>query len=502
VTDQPTLIQQLAEWASELDLGDVPERVVELAKSQVLSQLAAARAGMSHPIGAALVRAFGPPLQPDAKQSACVLAGLTAWLQMDDTAYAGHLSNSTVNVPLAYACANGDPGAERRSGRDVLTAVIAANECAARLTAAATLGPFRGQSATHTHLAGAVSARLRLAGAPSRQWVNALALAFGMPPRVLAPAFIGSDTKVLNAFTPVRMGLDACDAAAAGLTGAAEILEHPQGFLSRFSSVPLPEVVTAGLGKRWHTDTLSFKLHPGGPGVDAAVDCAAEVVRQLGPLDVEDIEEATVHTSWYTVFTERSVARLANPHAPVSVLVLSTPYTVATTLLTGALTPADFAPPLLHEPRRWALAERVRVVHDPELTRDSFRCLVPFGEALRIAGPRAVDWEFGAQGEDLATLGLGDLLGDAAAPSESFEDATKATGARLTVRLATGRTVTQQRDIPLGGAGPHTRAHHADLVRNKFLGTGGDEAIADAVAVLDKLSADELSDLVRTALRM
>ncbi|GAA3075364.1 hypothetical protein GCM10020000_70640 [Streptomyces olivoverticillatus] len=125
-----------------------PPRVVELAQSQVLSQLAAIRAGLAHPRGRDLVRAFGPPLQDDPARSACVLAGLGSWLNLDDTAYAGHLSNSTVSVPVAYARALGLSGAE------LVTAVIVANECAARVTAASTLGPFRGQMAVQTSLVG------------------------------------------------------------------------------------------------------------------------------------------------------------------------------------------------------------------------------------------------------------------------------------------------------------------------------------------------------------
>ncbi len=46
-----TLTEQLAGWASTLQLEDVPDRVVDFACSQVLSQLAAARAGAQHPLG-------------------------------------------------------------------------------------------------------------------------------------------------------------------------------------------------------------------------------------------------------------------------------------------------------------------------------------------------------------------------------------------------------------------------------------------------------------------
>jgi 2-methylcitrate dehydratase PrpD len=149
-----TPLEQLCAWAARLTYEDIPERVRALAASQILSQAASIRAGYAHPLGARMITAFGEPFQPDARQSACVLAGLGSWLNLDDTAYAGHLSNSTVAVPLAFAYARG------LDGLALLTAVVAANECAARITASATLGPLRGQSAVHTHLAGAVAGRL------------------------------------------------------------------------------------------------------------------------------------------------------------------------------------------------------------------------------------------------------------------------------------------------------------------------------------------------------
>jgi 2-methylcitrate dehydratase PrpD len=487
-----TLLEELSDWASSFDLDDVPPRVVAFARSQVLSQLAAARAGMSHPLGEAVQKAFGPPLQPDAARSACVLAGLTSWLHFDDTAYAGHLSNSTATVPIAYAHALG------LDGRALLTAVIAANECAARIAASATLGPFRGQNAAHTHLAGAVSGRLRSERAPAQRWVDAFAIAFSMPPWPSLRGFLGSDAKVLSAATPVRAGLDACDAAAAGLVGPADILEHPDGFLARFATVPLPDAVTAGLGTRWHTETLSFKVHPGGPGLDAAVDCALDLRRELGALEPDDIDEVVVTTSLYTMVVEqRSSAYLSGPRSPVSALVFSTPYTVATTLLTGDLVPDDFAAPAVDDPRRWQLAGKVRVEQDIEMTRDSLVCTVPFGEALRQAGPRAVPWldEVGGQW-------LVDLVGEIAAPSESFEYAEKVTPARVTVRLADGRELARERAIPVGAAGPETRAHHGELVRRKFLATGGSVEVADTAAALDHATAGDVARMLEAALAL
>jgi 2-methylcitrate dehydratase PrpD len=485
-----TLIENLSGWASGLELDDVPDRVVRFAASQVLSQLAAARAGTQHPLGQAVIRGFGEPWQADAGQSAFVLAGLTSWLHFDDTAYAGHLSNSTATVPLAYAHALG------LDGRRLLTAVIAANECAARITAAATLGPFRGQNAAHTHVAGAVSGRLRAEGAPVEHWVNAFGIAFSMPPRPFLRAFLGSDAKVLSAATPVRMGLDACDAARAGLIGPSDILEHPDGFLAAFSSVPLPDAVDLDLGRRWHTETMSFKVHPGGPGLDAAVDCALDLRRELGPLHVDDIDEIVVTTSMYTLVVDQKATEFIDAErSPVSALVFSTPYAVATTLLTGDYTVADFTTPAVADPARWELAAKVRLEHDAEMTRASLISEAPFGEALRQAGPRASKWL-----EEVGTQWLVDLVGEPAPPSESFQTATKATPARVEIRLRGGAVHSRERSIPVGAIGPDLRANHADLVRAKFLGTGGSPEVADIAAALESATAQDVREMLDRSL--
>lgn len=482
------LVTTLTAWAAGFRLDDAPDRIVALATSQVIAQIAAIRAGSRHSAGAKLVRAFGPPFQSDPRRSAAVLAMLGSWLNLDDTAYAGHLAPSTVAVPMAYAYAG------RRDGRALLTAVIAANECAARITAAATLSPLRGQTALHTHLAGAVAGRLSIQSAPAHRWADAFGLAFASPPWPVMHAFLGGDAKLMHVLAPVRSAMDACDAADAGLSGMPDIMEHEQGFLERFATVPLPEVITEGLGRRWHTDTLSFKVRPGGPGIDAAVDCALELHPLIGGATVTEVEVAA---SAYTLFAGRHADRyLAGSRTPISSLLLSTAYPVATALLTGDLTVEDFDLPAMREPARWDLADRIRLVHDTRMTSELLASVAPFGAALRQAGPRGAPWLRGFVGDELAAL----------APSGDggpldFTSASKATPARVTVRLADSRTFVRERSIPVGSAGPDTRRRHRELVRGKFLTQGGDPAVADELEELAGLPAERLGRLLADALR-
>jgi 2-methylcitrate dehydratase PrpD len=502
-----SLTEELSRWASGTRLDAVPDRVVSLAKSQILSQLAAIRAGLDHPLGRRLVRAFGPPFQADAARSARVLAGLGSWLNLDDTAYAGHLSNSTVAVPLAYARARGLDGAA------LLTAVVTANECAARVTAAATLGPFRGQTAAHTSLVGGVAGRLRAEDAPADRWADAFGLALSMPPWTLFPAYVGSDARALGALVPVGMAMDACDAAAAGFAGLRDVIEHDDGFLAKFATVPLPEVTTAGLGSRWHTDTMSFKVRPGGPGIDAAVDCALELHRELGldagALEPAQLAEVVVEASIYTVQVDRtSRPYMDGPRTPAGALPLSMAYAVATALLHGDLTTADFVAPAVREAARWELAGRVGVVHDERMTRQLFSSVAPFGEALRQAGDRAKEFTArftaaapgrpaaGTVSDDASRTGITEPVD----PAGSLEGSTKLTPARVTVRLADGRTVSRERGIPIGGAGPDTSRVHPELMRAKFLAQGGDPDTAAVFADLEHADAAELAHALEAAL--
>jgi len=514
-----TLVEQLGAFAAGMRLEDVPERVRSFARSQVLSQLAAARATLGHPLGRRLVEAYGSPLQPDAKAAAFCLGTLTIALDYDDTLYAGHVSHSTVGVPVAYAKPLG------LDGRRFLEAVLAGNECASRVVAGATLGSFRGQTAAYGHLVGATIARMRAQEASPGETSTALALACSLPPHSLAPAFFGGDSKALTAAVGIRAALDACDGASAGLSAAADILEHPEGLLATFADVPLPDAVVESLGSRWHTETLSIKLYPACAYLDSALDAAVqlhgdiEAAVQGSPqrdprsgltgdqsltgdqATLESvagvIDEVVVRCSLFTFGMDiRSRSYVDGPASPPSALQFSVPYPVAVALLTGAFTPADLAAPRIDDRVVWDLAMRVRIEHDPDLTRQAVLATAPLGEALRQAGPRASAWLARLGGEAEAAA----LLQEAGPPAASFEGATKEIGAILEVRLSGGRTLHRSVTTPAGASGISTRRDHPALARDKFLSTGGSREVADSLEHLEDLRAGELAGALTSAL--
>ncbi|MEU7476332.1 MmgE/PrpD family protein [Lentzea sp. NPDC042327] len=487
MSGERTLATELATWAARLTYADLPTRITDYAVSAVISHLGVLRAGISHPLGWKLLKAFGSPLADDPARAAHVLAGLSSCLYYEDSMYVGHVTHSTVNVPLAYRRQSG------LDGRALLAAVVASSECAARVTAAAALGTLRGQGASYAQLVGAVAARSHAQGDPVEAWVNAWGIALSAPPWPLRRAFLGSDAKVLSAAVPVRIALDACDAAAAGLTGAPDLLEHPNGLLAKVSQVPSPEVITSGFGERWHTETLTVKLHPAGAYVDAAIDCAMALHDKLTAQDADDIAEVEVRAAGLTIAMDADGAPyLDRERSAIMALNLSVGYNVATALLTGAVTPADLTGPATADPRRWELAERTRLRFDPELSRNLLRATAPLGEAVRQAGERARGW--------LADFSGGRAAPPPGPPSTTFENATKAVGAVVTLVFKDGRRLTEGRAHAAGSAGEETRREHRAMARAKLLATGVPQEVADELDRLPELDARQLDHLIRTAL--
>ena len=486
------LTTELAAWAREVTYSSIPPSTVAAARSQLVSNLAAIRASLDQPIGRRLVAGFGAPLVVGPTASAKVLAALAGALDFDEVAYSGHVSAGAVNTAIAETVAGG------LDGRSLLATVVAANECGARISAATILSPFfRGQTNTHCHLATAAAARLHARRATLPEWTSALGLALGVLAVPLHHAVIDSDVKALSVAASVGLALDACDAAAGGLVGSPTILEDPEGLLAHLSAVPLPDAVTAGLGRRWHTDTLTYKRFPGSAYLHAAFDCAERIHQRLGALDADRVRRVVVHGSLLTWQMERKVAPfLRGPATTASAATLSVGYGVASLLSGGAFGPATLHPDALARPDVWALAEKVSVEHEWELSLRMARATSPLGAALRQAGERALDWP------DLVAWsgdGAASLLADLGPPEETFDDATMAIGARLEVELTDGGVVRETCDAPIGSAGAATRRDHPEITRRKFLAVGGSADVLADLERIDQLGPGRTAEVLRAA---
>ena len=361
-----TLCEDLGRWAAGLSLASVPERVLERARLQTTATLAAARAGERAAAPFAAAAPGGPPGE--------VYVGAAASIahDWDDYLFMGHTGHSSVWTGRAFA-----PEDPERA----LLAQIAGNEVAGRLGAALFLGPHNGQFWSSIHCGGAAAAAGVALGFDAERLAHAIAIALYQPPYGLWPGFMGPATKLLTAAEPAAQGARAAQLAAEGVEGPLDVIEDRRGLLTHFAFVRRPGML-GGLGRVWLTDTLAFKPYPGCAYLQAAVEAALRA--ELTPSDVASIE---VEAGVLTVAMEE----LAAAGLSAVAVNFSAARSVAIALIAGALTHEQLDRAWLSEHRSEveALAARVRVRHDWELTVDTLRGTAEAGVSTSDVRPSA-----------------------------------------------------------------------------------------------------------------
>jgi len=170
-----------------------------------------------------------------------------------------------------------------------------------------------------------------------------------------------SMTKPLHAGHAASVGVLAAQAAANGVTGAADLLEGKAGFGAAMSEGAHWERATAALGTRYNITQVTQKNHGCCGHAFAAIDAMLELRRGgLEPADVAAVEVATY----------RAALDVAGNPAPrtAAEAKFSLPYVVAHALRHGSVRLDAFAPQRLGDAGLRALMDRVRLVADADLT--------------------------------------------------------------------------------------------------------------------------------------
>jgi len=500
-----TLLREIAEWVSALQYEQIPPRVIEKAKLQMLSVLAAIHSAARTRAGKILLETaknfHGPGqslLLPGGERvslaaAALSWAGLSVAQDYDCYLLFGHTGHSAVTSSLlAGEMVDAD-------GKSVLLSQVVANEIEGRLGASVLLGPHNGQGWSFIHLIGSAAATARLLGLDAEKTAHAMAVSFYQPTYVLYPGFMGPDSKLLTSATPTMTGMQAALLAQKGFTGALDILENHQGFFNHFAYYPLPMMVS-GLGKAWVTDTLAYKIYPGCAYIDTTVDAMFEIMagheKQTGEkLDGEKISEIVVEATALTVEMDRlsKVGISFDPLNPVSVN-FSIPGNVALALIHGRLTGAELTDENLaaRADQVRKLSAKVRLEHNLKMTIEMLEKMSPalkLPELFRsLSIPRLVsarrrlnkqygrrmglEWKelkkywqsegrnFYPRASRVVRLRLSDWLkAEPGARREwsladaDLENFTMPFSARVSVMLKNGKSFEHRQDIPLAGPG-------------------------------------------------
>jgi len=386
--------QGIAAFVSGLRFERIPREVIERIKLLILDSLGCAIYGVDLEWSRILMNTlrqiddstacsvWGTSLRLSAPHATLVNGTLVQGFELDDVHRVGIMHVGSVSLPPLFAVAEIREGL---SGRDFLTAAVAAYEVGPRVgicMGQEHIGQGWHQGATVGVFSAAAGAAAALRLSPE-QTVHALGIA-GTQSAGLMAAQYGSMVKRMHAGRSAQSGLYAALLAEAGFTGIVNVFESEYGgFCTTFSRSQDRfhlEALSSGLGLHFETMMISLKFYSCVGSNHTTLDAIREIQAKR-PFSVEEIDHIVVHASQVTA---DHVGWKYRPEG-VTAAQLNLPFCVATLLLEGDVFVDQFHEAIVANPARMALAERVNVVADPEITAkgSKFRHLVRVEILLR-----------------------------------------------------------------------------------------------------------------------
>lgn len=298
------LTEVIAQQIVELSYEDLPNDVIEIAKMCLLDNLGCAMSGVNEPLSKILGEELaGEPTTPadllpnteDTLRSpdwAMRYAATAHALDYDDTyvpGQASHAGNVVTGAVLAVLRHH------NISGKEVITAVVAAYEAAARigelLTPEHYLNGFHPTCTVGSFTAAAVTSKLM--GFDVQQTQAALGIA-GTQASGLKCVF-GSMTKPFNAGNAAASGIIAASLVKRGYTAPLNILEADKGYLDMFLGKPKEDWQIAPVGDfkiRGNLFKFYAACHATHPVIEALKEIQAERTtagKTIAPNDVDQL---------------------------------------------------------------------------------------------------------------------------------------------------------------------------------------------------------------------
>ncbi len=358
-------LDRLARLVEETSVERLPDAAIKAARLVLLDTIGAMVAGSALPENrrladsvherrsraSATLLGHGGRVDPLLATFVNATAGVA--LEVDEGSRLGGGHPAIHVIPAALAAAE-DIGAD---GGRLLEAIIAGYEVCSRLGSATTPRPNVHSHGTWGTIGSAVAVA-KLARLDARAVKAVINLAASMSPANTWTTALEGVT-IRNAY-PGRSGLEgilAVDLHRAGFTGLPDAPADVYGTIlaDRFE----PERALDGLGGPLRIEQNYFKLYACCRYNHFALDALLALARDLTPAQVERVVVTTIPFG----------PRMADP-APVSMLgaKFSIPYAVAAALVLGRADVSAFVEPALTDPRIRALAARVEVRVDPQMS--------------------------------------------------------------------------------------------------------------------------------------
>ncbi len=358
------LAQKLGDHIADLGYADLPQPVIHACKRCLLDYLAAVLPGGNEPPARALQQALvddldrGPAtLLPSGRRAtartAALINGVAAHtLEVDDIYRDAiyHPGPPVISAALAALQATGG------SGRDLITGIVAGYEISNRIGVAVQPAHYDYWHTTGTVGAfGAAAAAAKIFRLTGKQSKHAIANAATQAAALQQAFRSDAMSKPLHAGRAAETGVLCAQIAAAGFTGADDMLEGARGFGRAMSRDVDWSAAFAELGKDFTITRMTQKNHCCCGHTFAAIDAVLEL-RQQTALHAQTVRALQVKSYGKAL----EVCGNANPQTPYEAK-FSLPYVAAMAALEGSVRLAAFTDDWLKNPQLRQLMDKVTV---------------------------------------------------------------------------------------------------------------------------------------------
>jgi 2-methylcitrate dehydratase PrpD len=431
--------RKLAEFSSGLRFEQLPAEVVTKAKASILDTLGCCIFGASLPsvkkLGAMVAAegcaptasAFGTPMRTSSSMAALFNGTSAHSFQLDEIHLESTLHPGSLALPAAFALAEADPTV---TGRDLIAAIVAANEVGIRVGLAAKGGMFKtgfhNQGTTGVFVAVAAAAHvLRL---DAHQTQHALGIA-GSQAAGLMAVQDGAMTKSFHSGRAAQSGVYAAKLAQLGYTGIPDVLEAPYGaFFSSFVDDWSEAALTEGLGSCWETLRIGFKPAPASNGSITAMMAMDKIMREHA-LTADDVKSVSAYVSNNTLH-HCGWPYEADRIQSVLSAQMNLRYGIAVIALERKNGAEQFAENKIRDPKILDFIGRIGVEHEPRFEGEGGR----FRVACRLVVRSKEDKEY--ETTVLYRKGSPEDAMTAAELDDKFRTLTKAIGGTRSERIA------------------------------------------------------------------
>jgi 2-methylcitrate dehydratase len=369
-----TITATMARWAEGLRYEDLSEAAVHEARRYLLDSLGCALGGYRQEdarialevldeiggTGPATILGSGKKTDPVSASLANAL--MVRVMDYNDIYWQQDPSHPSDIIPAAMA-AGERSGA---SGEDLIVGIVLGHEFEMRLCEAAFPG-IRERGWHHATLTAFVSPIVagRMLGLGWEQIQHAIGISASRH-ATLGAVTAGKLTMMKNTVDPMatQSGVLAALLAEGGYTGPEHVIDGKEGLVAVFGPEWRLDVLTEGLGDGWRIERCGMKAFPTEALTHAPISAVLDIVQEhdLAP---EDIDKVRI----------RSLARaadiLADPskYDPRSKETAdhSLPYVIAAAIAERQVTPAQFEPEKIADPRIREQLHKVEVVADPDI---------------------------------------------------------------------------------------------------------------------------------------